>query len=201
MITKSCTLLFYILILFIRSMKSGHSKQFCLLFCLLLCPVLDLPVDRCQSVCLQKHIRLAEMLTSEKAAVCRERTWMRCFQDQMLWIIVQHRFFHLCRSAPQQKDHRAVLLIQDADGCIGKFFPSNPPVGICLMCTHGENRVQQQYALFRPFRQIPIIRDITATVIVQFFINIYKRRRYLYIWFHRKTKSMCLSIPMVRVLP
>ena len=32
MITKSCTLLFYILILFIRSMKSGHFKRFCLFF-------------------------------------------------------------------------------------------------------------------------------------------------------------------------
>ena len=141
------------------------------------------------------------MFAAKKSAICGKRTWMRCFQDQMLRISVQHGFFHLSRSAPQQKYHWTILLIQDADCCIGKFFPSNPPVGICLMCTHGQNRVQQQYALFRPFRQIPIIRDITATVIVQFFINIYKRRRYLYIWFHRKTKSMCLSIPMVRILP
>ena len=50
MITKSCTLLFCILILFIRSMKSGHFKRFCLFFCLLLRTVLDLPVDWLQSV-------------------------------------------------------------------------------------------------------------------------------------------------------
>ena len=51
MITKSCTLLFCILILFIRSMKSGHFKRFCLFFCLLLRTVLDLPVDWLKTVC------------------------------------------------------------------------------------------------------------------------------------------------------
>lgn len=54
---------------------------------------------------------------------------MRCFQDQMLRISVQHGFFHLSRSAPQQKYHWTILLIQDADCCIGKFFPIQSPCG------------------------------------------------------------------------
>ena len=40
-----------------------------------------------------------EMFTSEKSPVSRQRTWMRCLQDQMLRII-QHGFFHLRRTSP-----------------------------------------------------------------------------------------------------
>ena len=35
---------------------------------------------------------------------------MRCFENQMLWII-KHRFLRLCRTSPQNKYHRTVLLI------------------------------------------------------------------------------------------
>ena len=58
--------------------------------------ILDLPVDRLHSVCRQKCIRLAKMLASEKAIVCRQRTWMCRFQDQMFWI-GQHRYLALRR--------------------------------------------------------------------------------------------------------
>ena len=52
--------------------------------------ILDLPVDRLHSVCRQKCIRLAKMLASEKAIVCRQRTWMCRFQDQMFGPLLCH---------------------------------------------------------------------------------------------------------------
>ena len=65
MITKSCTLLFCILILFIRSMKSGHFKRFCLFFCLCLRTVLRFASRLAPDRLLLKFICLAEMFAAK----------------------------------------------------------------------------------------------------------------------------------------
>ena len=82
-----------------------------------------------------KFIRLAEMPASEKSPVRRQWAWMRCCQDQMLWI-GQHRYLALCRSSPQHVYNRSVLGIHSLDDCICKLFPAMSLMGICLMCTY-----------------------------------------------------------------
>ena len=58
-----------------------------------------LPVDWFQTIGNKKFVCFTEMFTSEKSPVSRQRTWMRCLQNQMLRII-QHGFFHLRRTSP-----------------------------------------------------------------------------------------------------
>ena len=80
-------------------------------------------------------------MAAEKSTVCRERTRMSGHQHQMLWI-VDHLFFPLRRTAPEDKDHRSILLCEYLDRCIGKLFPADFLVGICLMRTYSQHRVQ-----------------------------------------------------------
>lgn len=91
--------------------------------------ILNLPVNRFYPIGFQKFISLAEMLASEKSPVGRKGTWMWCFQDQMLRIM-KHGCLHLSRPPPEKKHDRAILLVQDPDGRIGKLFPADPSVGI-----------------------------------------------------------------------
>ena len=62
--------------------------------CHLFLYILNLPVNWFHTIRLQKFIRLAEMPASEKSPVRRQWAWMRCCQDQMLWI-GQHRYLAL----------------------------------------------------------------------------------------------------------
>ena len=115
--------------------------------------------------------------------------------------IREHRLFHLCGTPPQDKHDWPVLLIQNADCRVRKLFPANPSMGIRLVGTHGQNRIQKQHPLICPFCQAAVIRYITSAVVMELFINIHQRRRNLYIRLHRETKPMRLSVPMIRVLP
>lgn len=123
------------------------------------------------AVAKQEFIGFAEMTTSKKASVRRQRTWMRSLQDQMLRII-EHGFFGLCRTSPQKKNNRPILFIQDSDRCIGKLFPADAPVRVCLMCTDSQHCIQHQHSLFRPLFQITVIRNIASQIVMQFLINI-----------------------------
>ena len=104
--------------------------------------ILDLPVDRLHSVCRQKCIRLAKMLASEKAIVCRQRTWMCRFQDQMFGIR-KHRYLALRRFSPQHVHDRSVLRVNCLDDGVRKLLPPFSLMGICLMGPHSKNRIEQ----------------------------------------------------------
>ena len=62
-------------------------------------------------------------------------------QHQMLRI-VDHLFFALCRSSPEYKYHRAVLLGEHFDCRVGELLPADFLVGICLMCTYSQHCIQ-----------------------------------------------------------
>lgn len=111
--------------------------------------ILNLPVNRLHTMFFQEFIRLTEMLASKETAVRRQWTGMGCFQNQMLRI-VQHRSLHLRRSSPEHKYHRSVLLIEHTDSRIGEFFPADASVGIGLMSTDSQYRVQKHKRLLLP---------------------------------------------------
>ena len=69
------------------------------------------------------------------------------------------------------------------------------------MRTHGEYGVQKQYTLIGPFGQAAVVRDVAATVLVQFLINVDKGRRDLYIRLDGEAEAVCLSLLMIRILP
>ena len=126
---------------------------------------------------------------------------MRRFQDQMLRIR-QHRNLTLCRPPPEQIDNRPVLCIDGLDHGVRKLFPSLTLMGIGLMSTHSQYRIQQQHTLIRPLLQIPVVWNVTAQIILQFLINILQRRRNLLLILRdRKTHAVCLMLIMIRVLP
>ena len=133
--------------------------------------ILNLPINWLYSFFLQKFIRLTEMLTSEKSAVRRQRTGMRCCQDKMLGI-GKHRDLALGRSAPQQIDDGPILLIDCPNHGICKLLPASALMGIRLMGAYSQNGVQKKHSLLRPFLQITIIRNIASAVIMKFLINV-----------------------------
>ena len=123
-----------------------------------------------------------------------------CSCEYQLLRIVQHCFFHLGRSSPEKIYDRAVLIIQGLDNRIGKLFPADSSVGKCLMGANGQYCVQKKYALFCPFFQAAVVRNLAAQVAVEFFINVYQRRGNVYIFSYREAKAVGLSIVMIGIL-
>ena len=103
----------------------------------------NLPVDRFYAVAFQKLICLAERPVAKESPERRQRTRMRCRQDQMLRI-VQHKLLPLGRTSPQDEYNRPVLLIEDLDGRVRELLPPDLPMGICLMGSDCKNRIQHQ---------------------------------------------------------
>ena len=64
-------------------------------------------------------------------------------------------------------------------------------------CKH---RVQKENTLLRPFLQIAVIWDITSHIILKLLIDVYQRWRCFHTFFYRKTKSVRLSVIVVRIL-
>ena len=69
------------------------------------------------------------------------------------------------------------------------------------MRSNGKDRIQKKNALLSPFYQITVIRYIAAKVIMQFLIDVYQRRRDLYIRLYGKAQPVGLPGSVLRVLP
>ena len=124
---------------------------------------------------------------------------MRRLQNQMLRI-PQHRLLHLGRTAPEDKHHRAVDLIQYPDRRIRERLPADAVMAVCLMCPHGQHGVQHQHALIRPLFKIPVIRNRAAEVVMQLLIDVHEGWRDGHLRLHRKAEPMGLSRLVVRIL-
>ena len=72
--------------------------------------------------------------------------------------------------------------------------------GDILVGADSQYCVQKKYALFCPFFQAAVVRNIAAQVAVEFFINVYQRRGNVYIFSYREAKAVGLSIVMIRIL-
>ena len=101
---------------------------------------MDLPVNGRLAMGSQKFVTFGKMPASEEAPVSRKGTGMGRFQNQVIGI-VQEFLLLLGRPSPEHKDHGAVLVIEDPDGSIGKFFPAHAPVRIGLMGPDGKHRI------------------------------------------------------------
>ena len=79
-----------------------------------------------------------------------------------------------CRGAPQNEDHRAVLLREHADRRVGEFLPADISVGIRLMRPDRQHRVEKKDALLRPFCEIPMVGNRAAQIRIQLLSAPYK---------------------------
>mmetsp|Transcript_33814 Transcript_33814/g.70286 ORF Transcript_33814/g.70286 Transcript_33814/m.70286 type:complete len:219 (+) Transcript_33814:379-1035(+) len=118
------------------------------------------------------------------------------------------------RVAPQKKDQAAILGIiciamqrqQGFNYGIGKFFPSLFGMTMGLSLPYGQDRVEQQDALFGPMFQITVLTtgrvlQKDQSFILQFLQYIAQGGRYPDSTTHRKGQSVRLPRAVVRVLP
>ena len=114
--------------------------------------------------------------------------------------IVDEGLLPSCRGAPQNEDHRAVLLREHADRRVGEFLPADISVGIRLMRPDRQHRVEKKDALLRPFCEIPMVGNRAAQIRIQILINIDQRRGNADPLVHRKTQTVRLSRSVIRIL-
>ena len=139
------------------------------------------------------------MAAAEEAAVSGKRTRVRRFQNEVLRI-VQHGFFHLSGSSPEQEHDRPILFVENPDRRVGELLPADALMGIGLVGPDREYGIQKQNALFCPFNQTAVIGNVAAAVIVKLLVNIHQRRRDVDSRLHGKTKSLSLTIPVIGIL-
>ena len=104
--------------------------------------VFDLPVNRRKTVFFQIFVCSGKRMAAEKIhgmqrADSDERTSAPDALD-----CGSSLFFRCAGRPPEDKDHRSILLCEYLDRCIGKLFPADFLVGICLMRTYSQHRVQ-----------------------------------------------------------
>ena len=136
--------------------------------------VLDLPVDRLDSVCNQEIVGLAERLASPEAPVYRQWTWVCGLQDQVVWV-VQECGLLLGVCTPQDEHDRSVLLVQDPDRCIGKMFPALSLMGTGSVSLNGQHGIEHEDSLVGPLLKIAVIGDLTSQIIVKLLIYVDER--------------------------
>ena len=153
--------------------------------------VLDLPVDRLDSVCNQEIVGLAERLASPEAPVYRQWTWVCGLQDQVVWV-VQECGLLLGVCTPQDEHDRSVLLVQDPDRCIGKMFPALSLMGTGSVSLNGQHGIEHEDSLVGPLLKISVIGDLTSQIIVKLLIYVDERWWYGDTWFHTETQTVCL---------
>ena len=111
--------------------------------------MLQTPVDWRDAVRRKIGVGLREMAAAEKSAVGRKRRGVRRGQHQMA-AAVDHGDLFLGVDASQHKHQMLAFLVQAGDHAVGKGFPAEISVRVCLMGAHGKHGVEQQHALFRP---------------------------------------------------
>lgn len=159
-----------------------------------------MPVDGCLAGALEKIIGAGEGAAAEETAACGERARVRRLDD-VVCRVRDHRLLAARRRAPENKDHRLLARIEQADDLVRKDFPSLPAMRVRLMLAHREDRVEEQHALVRPRLQAAIVRDPAAEIVVQLLEDVLQARRCRHTGLHGERKAMCLSWAMIRILP
>ena len=136
----------------------------------------------------------------EEAAVSGKRTRVRRFQNEVLRI-VQHGFFHLSGSSPEQEHDRPILFVENPDRRVGELLPADALMGIGLVGPDREHSVQKQNAFFCPFNQTAVIGNVAAAVIVKLLVKYSSGKAGCrFPASRKKQKSLGLTIPVIGIL-
>ena len=129
------------------------------------------------------------------------RQWRRMGRSQyQMAATVYKRPFLLGISPPKYKDQMFASLGQRLDGGIGKLLPSLTLMRPGLVGTYRQCGIEQQHTLFSPTGQIATRRHRYPQIIMYFFKNILQGRRKGDSVIDRKTQTMRLPRPVIRVL-
>ena len=112
------------------------------------------------------------MAAAEEATVSGKTRRVRFFQH--LISFANKPAFFLRAATPQQKNDSVRLFINGSDDSVGEPFPTFALVRAGLALLHGQGRVQQQYSLSRPTRQIAMGRHFyRAVLVIDLSVNVF----------------------------
>ena len=144
-----------------------------------ICRLFNAPVDGFEPLADKIVICLAEVLASEKSAVCRERARVRGGQDEVPSIRGDEDLFFDGETAPEQKDEVLADLRKSLDNRVCELLPTNAGVACCHVGAHRERGVQEQNSLMRPAFQVPMGRWRDAEIVMEFLENVDEGRQRL----------------------
>src|SRR5690606_2729555 len=140
------------------------------------------------------------MPVADKAARSRKRRGMRTLQHQMPAPVDKGALLLRIR-APEKKDNIFPLFLQCGDCGVGETLPAAALMGAGARLLDGEDGIQQQNALPRPWKQMSVRRARQAEIAVQFLIDVAKRGRDCNAGRYREAETVRLSRPVIGILP
>jgi hypothetical protein len=100
---------------------------------------------------------------------------VRCFQHSMFLAVDQRAFFPRA-GTPEQKNDVLALFVDGADNGVGEFLPAFALMRAGPGLLHGQRRIQQQYPLRRPPRQVAMERHLDRVLAFDLLVDILKAR-------------------------
>ena len=148
---------------------------------------------------MQKLVAFFEMPAPEKPVESRKGAGVHCFQHEMP-VRCYERFFASGVAAPEHENHRLGLVAQRLYHAVGKDFPPFAFVAVGFSAAHGERRVEQQHALFRPADEAAVFAEMGAVFGVDFFEYVDQAGRRLNAGLHGKRQTVRLTFAVIGVL-
>ncbi len=103
------------------------------------------------------------------------------------------------RRSPENKRRRPPF-VDRFQQSLGKLLPALSAMGIGGVCTDGENSIEQQDTLSGPVLQPQHWNIFKLQVLLQFALNIAKRRRHWLRWIDGKRQSVGLMVVVIGIL-
>jgi hypothetical protein len=157
-----------------------------------------LPLNGFKSVFFKVVVGFLKMATVEEAVAGGKRRRVRCFQYQVFPGVDQRAFF-LRGATPEQKNDGFALLADGADDGICEFLPAFALMRASSGLPHGQRRIQQQYSLRRPLRQVAMARHLDTAIPFDLFVDISKAR-WDVLALGREAKTVRLPLSVIGVL-
>ena len=158
------------------------------------------PIDLGETVLFEIGVRSAEMLTSEKAVICRKRRRMGGLEDEMTGTIDDLTL--IFRIIPPQDEYKALAAGREL--LYGRIGEPLPPLILMRAGARGADRersIEEEHALVGPAREVAIsaLRRF-ADIRLDLFEDVSERRRYGYAMMHGEAQAVRLSQAMIGIL-
>ena len=139
------------------------------------------------------------MVIAKEATVGRKRRGVNGFEHEML-AAIDERCLALSITAPEDEHEVLALVAQRLDHSIGECLPPSLLMRTCLVCSHGECGIEEEYALLCPACEIACGRYWFAKIVVYLYEDVAQRRWEWHAVIDREAQSMCLSWFVIRIL-
>ena len=103
--------------------------------------------------------------------------------------------------SPKHKHYAASLRGEGVDGGVGESFPSDTGMRFRGVLAHGKRCVEQEHSLRCPAREVAVVGNGSAGLVVDLLEDISQRGRNVDARIHREAETVGLTGTMVRILP